>query len=236
MKYYEQQAAMPQRGDTVKVVQATGHRVRASAVGQRGFTLIELIITMAVLAILTTGALPLVKIAVKRQKEQELREALRTMRAAIDEFHRDTAQMDRLCQGTASTTTGQQVTIPVDPRSRVIISDCTIFGVDNIDRYPPDLDTLVKGVNVIPRVQPATGGAGIGGNTGTATSQGAAASTKTKVYLRGIPVDPMTGEKDWDVRSCYDEADSTTTGGENVWDVHSKSKGAALNGEKYSDW
>ena len=59
---------------------------------------------------------------------------------------------------------------------------------------------------------------------------------KTKVYLRQIPIDPMTGKADWDFRSCYDPADSTSWGGENVFDVHSKSNGKALNGEKYSDW
>jgi general secretion pathway protein G len=46
----------------------------------------------------------------------------------------------------------------------------------------------------------------------------------------------MTGEKDWDLRSCYDTADTSSWGGENVFDVRSKSKGTALNGEKYSDW
>ena len=59
---------------------------------------------------------------------------------------------------------------------------------------------------------------------------------KTKTYLRRIPVDPMTGEAEWEFRSCYDTGDSTSWGGENIFDVRSKSKGTALNGEKYSDW
>jgi general secretion pathway protein G len=54
--------------------------------------------------------------------------------------------------------------------------------------------------------------------------------------LRAVPIDPMTGEADWDLRSCYDAPDATSWGGENVFDVRSKSKGTALNGEKYSDW
>jgi general secretion pathway protein G len=61
-------------------------------------------------------------------------------------------------------------------------------------------------------------------------------STKKKVYLRAIPIDPMTGKADWDLRSCYDAADAGSWGGENVFDVRSKSKETALNGEKYSDW
>src|SRR5215208_3087454 len=116
---------------------------------QKGFSLIELVITITVLTIMTMGVLPLVKISVKRQKEQQLRETLRQIRSAIDEFHRDTVGMART--GVAIPPgTGPQPTF-VDPRSRVMISDGTIFDIDNPDRYPPDLDTLVKGVNVMPR-------------------------------------------------------------------------------------
>jgi len=61
-------------------------------------------------------------------------------------------------------------------------------------------------------------------------------ANKNKVYLRGIPIDPMTGKADWEFKSCYDAVDSTSWGGENVFDVRSKSKGKALNGEQYSDW
>src|SRR5213075_2794994 len=54
-----------------------------------GFSLIELVITCAVLAILTLGVVPLVQVSVKRQKELQLREGLREMREAIDQFHRE---------------------------------------------------------------------------------------------------------------------------------------------------
>src|SRR5712692_10407455 len=162
MRYREQDAATWRRGDTVKVVRLTGHRVAASASSEEGFTLIELVITIIVLTILSLGIIPLVKVSVKRQKEQQLRDALREMRLAIDEFHRDTFLMN--CSGGTSVVTG---TVPLtDPRSRVMISDCTIFGVDNPDRYPPTLETLTEGVNVIPRTAP-TGGGGLGPNAGT---------------------------------------------------------------------
>ena len=61
-------------------------------------------------------------------------------------------------------------------------------------------------------------------------------TAKKKVYLRAIPIDPITGKAEWAFRSCYDASDSTSWGGENVFDVHSKSTDVALNGEKYSDW
>jgi len=203
---------------------------------QRGFSLIELLITITVLAILTLGVLPLVKVSVKRQKEQQLRETLRSIRMAIDEFHRDTVGM--VCTGSvAGAVPGQpipggQPQPALDPRSKVVISDCTIFGVDNPDHYPPDLETLVNGVNVIPR-----GTAGGFGQPGVAPTQlGQQLSTKQKVYLRGLPIDPITGKNEWDFRSSYDQPDSTSWGGENLFDVRSKSKDTALNGEKYSDW
>ena len=201
---------------------------------QRGFSLIELMITVTVLSIMTLGVLPLVKVSVKRQKEQQLRETLRSIRMAIDEFHRDT--MGMVCQGVAGAIPGQPVQPTgsqfLDPRSKVVISDCTIFGVDNPDHFPPDIDTLVNGVNVIPR-----GTAGGFGQPGVpATQVGQQLSTKQKVYLRGMPIDPITGKAEWEFRSSYDAPDSSSWGGENVFDVRSKSKDTALNGEKYSDW
>lgn len=80
--------------------------------------------------------------------------------------------------------------------------------------YPPDLDTLVKGV--------ALGGSGAAG--------------KNVRFLRRIPVDPMTGQADWGMRSIQDDPDSTSWGGKNVFDVYSKSQGTALDGTKYTDW
>lgn len=75
--------------------------------------------------------------------------------------------------------------------------------------YPPDLDTLVKGVDV----------------------QG-----KTVRFLRRIPVDPMTGTTEWNLRSMQDEPDSTSWGGQNVFDVATKSEAQAIDGTYYKDW
>ena len=78
--------------------------------------------------------------------------------------------------------------------------------------YPPDLDTLVKGVQL--------------GATGD----------KRLRFLRSVPIDPMTGKADWGLRSVSDDFDSQTWGGNNVFDVYSKSMSTALDGTKYSDW
>jgi general secretion pathway protein G len=221
----------------------TDHRPQTTIA--RGFTLIELVVTLMILAILTMGVIPLVKVSVKRQREQQLREALHEMREAIDQFHREAIAGAQIqVPGSANPANPGNPPNPmpngltVDPRVRVGITDNTIFGTDNVDRYPPDLETMVNGVSVTPLAQPGGGGGsipGLEGSTRTATSN-TLSSTKKKVYLREIPIDPMTGERDWDLRSVFDSKDAGSWGGENVFDVHSKSNGTALNGEKYSDW
>lgn len=75
--------------------------------------------------------------------------------------------------------------------------------------YPPDLDTLVNGVDV-------------GG--------------KKLKFLRRIPIDPMTGNTDWGLRSMQDDPDSDSWDGNNVFDVYTKSEGTGLDGTKYKDW
>jgi general secretion pathway protein G len=80
------------------------------------------------------------------------------------------------------------------------------------ENYPPDLDTLVHGVQL----------------TG--------AQDRRMRFLREIPVDPLTQTKDWGLRSVQDDADSTSWGGQDVFDVYSRATGTALDGSKYSDW
>jgi general secretion pathway protein G len=76
--------------------------------------------------------------------------------------------------------------------------------------YPPDMDTMVNGVEV--------------------------AGGKKLRFLRRIPVDPMTGNTDWGLRSMQDDPQSDSWGGQNVFDVYTKSTGVGLDGTKYKDW
>jgi len=143
-----------------------------------GLTLVELIITVAIVAILATAALPVARFQVKRVKERQLRADLWEMRSAIDHY-KDAAEKG-----------GMQT------------------KADSFN-YPPDLQTLVDGVDI---------------------------QTKKVKFLRRIPIDPMTGNTEWSLRSNQDDADSDSFGGQNVFDVHSKSTGTALDGTKYSTW
>ena len=92
-------------------------------------------------------------------------------------------------------------------------ADKNLFQVQaGTEGYPPDLQTLVDGVQL----------------TG--------ATDRKLHFLREIPVDPMTGQSDWNLRSVQDDVDSTNWGGQDVFDVHSQSTDTAMNGTKYSDW
>lgn len=146
--------------------------------GERGLTLVELIVTIAILSILASAAVPIARFQVKRQNERELRRDLWQMRDAIDHYK------DAADQHAFQTKVDSQ-------------------------NYPPDLETLVNGVDV----------------------QG-----KKVKFLRRIPVDPMTGKADWGMHSMQDDPDSDSYGGQSVFDVYSKSQGTGLDGTKYSTW
>jgi general secretion pathway protein G len=92
--------------------------------------------------------------------------------------------------------------------------------------YPPDLQTLVKGVMIT--AQP---GAGLNLNT-----PGGSQSQHRIRFLRRIPVDPLTGTTEWGLRSAQDDLDSTSWGGQNVFDVYTRSTATATDGTRYSDW
>jgi general secretion pathway protein G len=145
---------------------------------ERGLTLVELIITIALLGILASAAIPVTSFELKREKERELRRDLWEMRGAIDHY-KDAADSGA-------------VQIKADSNG-----------------YPPDLETLVNGIDI----------------------QG-----KKVRFLRRIPVDPMTGKVEWGLHSMQDDPKSDSYGGQAVFDVYSKSQGTALDGTKYSDW
>jgi general secretion pathway protein G len=79
--------------------------------------------------------------------------------------------------------------------------------------YPPDLETLVEGVTVAND-----------------------ASGRKLKFLRRIPIDPLTREAEWGLRAYQDRPDSTSWGGQNVFDVYSLAEGTGLDGTKYRDW
>jgi general secretion pathway protein G len=153
----------------------------------KGFTLLEIIIVITILSVLTAAAIPLVRNTVKRERETELRIALRQLRQALDSYKRFADQAPNA--------------IPIEWKTE--------------SRYPKELEILVEGFTPANTV-------GTSGN-------------KIK-FLRRLPIDPMTGTTEWGLRSYKDDPDSSSWGGEDVFDVYSNSDGTALNGTKYKDW
>lgn len=158
----------------------------------RGFTLLEIIIVIAILSILTAAAVPMVRNTVRRERESDLRYSLRQLRQAIDRYKEYAERFPNA--------------IPIELKTQ--------------SGYPKELEILEKGFT------PAN-------SVGT--------SGNIVRFLRKIPIDPMTdndgsGLNDWGIRSSKDRPDSGSWGGEDVFDVYSKSNGTAMNGTRYRDW
>ncbi|HLE41844.1 MAG TPA: type II secretion system protein [Nitrospirota bacterium] len=158
----------------------------------KGFTLIEILVVIAIISILAAGVMPLTRMTVKRAKEMELRAGLRVLRSAIDAFKKDCddnklAKLEAYCDSARN-------------------------------NYPESLEKLTEPLKL------------------------AGAVDRTKKYLRRLPRDPMTpldspeNPNNWGLRSYGDDRDSTSWGGDNVYDVYSKSEALSLDGSKYNTW
>ena len=151
----------------------------------RGVTYLELVAVATIMMVLASAILPLGRVAVRRERELELRRALREIRRGIDAYKGavDAGQIG-----------GTEVKL-------------------GSEGYPPELETLVKGVNRV-----------------------GALDRKLK-FMRRIPLDPMTSSAEWGMRCYQDDPDSNSWCGENVYDVYSKSTAKALDGKTtYNTW
>src|SRR5689334_19763184 len=146
-----------------------------------GFTLIELLVTVFIISILVGLAVPLARNSIKREREIELRAALREIRTAIDKYK------------------------DYSDRGYIMVK------VDT-DGYPDKLETLVEGVQLVGQVD------------------------KKVKFLRRVPRDPMTNTTEWGQRSVQDDLKATSWGGQNVFDVYTKSEGTGFDGTKYKEW
>ncbi len=146
-----------------------------------------MLVTLTILAVLAAAIMPLTKVAVKREKEIQLRRNLRIIREAIDAYKK-------------------------------LADEKKIEFEEDTEGYPPDLETLVKGVEV---------------QVGSEEDE---SRKKIIKFLRRIPLDPMTNSYEWGLRSYQDDPDSDFWGGENVYDIFTQSEGKALDGTKYKDW
>ncbi|RII27036.1 MAG: general secretion pathway protein GspG [Geobacter sp.] len=164
--------------------------MKIPGLNSRGLSLIELVVTVTILAILAAIVLPSAQMTAKRLKELELRRELRTVRTALDDFKKT---YDKA------------------------VDEKKIVASMNKSGYPETLQQMVEGYDF-----------------------GGAINYKKK-FLRRIPVDPFNPTKageepKWGLRSYTDEPDSTSWGGEDVYDIYSLSEETAIDGSKYKDW
>lgn len=143
-----------------------------------GLTLIELVVTVALLSLLCGLAMPLAIHAARREKERELRTDLQTLRQAIDTYAQG-SQQGRFLKAPSS-------------------------------GYPPNLQALVDPIELFN-------------------------GHKFRI-LKEIPIDPITGDREWGVHSMEDDPESDSWDGNQVWNVYSKAQGTALDGTRYRDW
>ncbi|RQZ90451.1 type II secretion system protein [Burkholderia cepacia] len=153
----------------------------------RGFTLIEMMVALTLLALLATVALPLTDLARRRADETELRRALVVIRSALDAY-------------------------------KAAAGDGRIEHSADASGYPPDLRTLVEGVE-------------------DKTSPNGA----RLYFLRKIPADPMcecdgkAPDEMWETRS-YASDPASFSSGEDVFDIRSTNRKEGINGVPYNQW
>lgn len=173
----------------------------------------------AILAILSSAAVPLARVTVERQKEAELRRDLREMRNAIDRY-KDDADKNLI-----RTEVGSE---NYPPDLQTLVDGVTV----SIPANAP------AGISASALATASQGSAQASAGASASISSAATASTlPNKVrYLRKIPIDPMTGKADWGFRAVQDDPDSDSWSGHNVFDVYSQSTATAIDGTKYKDW
>lgn len=152
-----------------------------------GFTLVEVLVTAGIIAVLAGAVLPMAKVALQRERETELRRDLRLIRESIDAYKK-------------------------------MADDKKIESEADTDGYPPTLDVLVKGAKLKGDAKAKSG------------------PEKIIKFLRRIPRDPMTNSGEWGLLSSQDSPDAASWGGQNVFDIYTKSRAKALDGTKVREW
>ena len=212
--------------------------------GEAGLTLIELIVAFSLMLILSLMALPVARVRVQREKEQRLRHGLIEIRTAIDR-HKDMADEGNLGM------------LDPDNFGYPTSLDDLVSGVP-INQQPGGTAGIGLEPSRAMRMDAGQGRDPIG-RVGANLGQGSAFGDRNRSGLDDpfrdggdferadrpemiplpfgqIPVDPMTGQREWGMLSVSDEPEGRSWSGRNVFDVYSLSNGIALDGTRYSEW
>jgi general secretion pathway protein G len=202
-----------------------------------GLTLLELILTIGILLVLSTAAIPMFRVTIQHRKETELRNDLREMRNAIDRY-KDDADKNLIRTEVGSQnyppdlqTLVDGVTISNAGGGAGGISASALASASNTSQFGS------AGTSQFSTPQFGTGATGGNSQTGSGLGQALSDAPSKVRYLRKIPVDPMTGKADWGLRAVQDDPDSSSWSGHNVFDVYSQSQAISSDEKtKYSDW
>lgn len=223
---------------------------------ERGLTLVELIVAFSLMLILSAMAVPVASVRVQREKERRLREALREVRQAIDR-HKDMADQGRLAEldpddhgypeslealvegvDLEEADSGLSTTMEA---SALRQSEMRLSGGESSRGPGPRTGSGSRigsqgdrgsGRRSLGDAFPDRGG--ISGGYAPFGDDGE--KPKAVRFLRAIPVDPMTGRREWGLLSVSDDPKARSWNGRNVFDVYSLSFGISLDGTNYSDW
>jgi len=184
-----------------------------------GFTLIELVVTLALVGVMALVAVPLYEVTAVRMKEAELRTALRQIRTALDQY-KDASDAGKIQKDPSDS--------GFPPSLKVLVD-----GVDVVQNSN-SLGSALKGSAPPSFASSASTGSPAG-------APDASNGPSRLMFLRQVPRDPFTPdpslppEEQWDTRS-YGSPPSDPQPGKDVYDVMSKATGVGSNGIAYKDW
>ena len=218
-------------------------------VSARGVTLMELLVTVSILLVLAAVSMPAMKVMSKRTHELELRQRLREIRTALDQFHQDWAREGEIAKGEYCTKNKSSCLDHTGPTGFPKSMD-VLLGIELSNDIGGDKGMPGMGGGM------GMGGMGMGGMGGMGNGLGPQASQfgvnlksnndsalrdteekpKVKRYLRRIPFDPLTSTQEWGLR-CYKDPPGTERWcSEDVYDVFTKSHAMAIDKSKYREW
>ena len=196
-------------------------------VGARGFTLIELVVTLALVGVMAWVAVPLYEVTAIRMKEMELRTALRQIRTALDAY-KDAADSGKIQKDPGDS--------GYPPTLKVLVE-----GVDAAQNSGSLGSVSSMASSTAKIATPNSGPSNSSTSNGTTSNSSSSDGPSRLMFLRQIPRDPFTPdptvppEEQWDTRS-YGSPPSDPQPGKDVYDVMSKSTTVGSNGIAYKDW
>ena len=231
-------------------------RQLAPGSGEAGLTLIELIVAFSLMLILSVMALPVARVKIQREKERRLRYALHEIRKAIDR-HKDMADEGKLGMldpdnhGYPESLETMVEGVRMDPQAGDLAPGAAGMGTGLGASRTRGLDASRTGAGGFGSSRDSQAAFGSGrdrSRDGAFGGQGDRfgrdgdpfdrddEGPETIRFLRSIPVDPMTGQKEWGMLSISDDPLARSWSGRNVFDVYSLSSGIALDGTRYGEW